>query len=43
MTKKNICILYGGKSGEHEVSLLSAASVVSRLDKSKYGIVLIGI
>ena len=43
MNKKNICILYGGKSGEHDVSVLSAASVASHLDKDKYNIVLIGI
>ncbi|PKL07402.1 MAG: D-alanine--D-alanine ligase A, partial [Spirochaetae bacterium HGW-Spirochaetae-7] len=29
-----IAILYGGKSGEHEVSLLSAASVIRNLDRS---------
>ena len=34
----NIGILYGGKSGEHDVSLCSAASVVSGLDKNKYNI-----
>ena len=28
----NICILYGGRSGEHEISLRSAASVVKNLD-----------
>lgn len=40
---KTIGILYGGKSGEHEVSLCSAASVVESIDKSKYNIVAIGI
>ncbi|OGA95639.1 MAG: D-alanine--D-alanine ligase A [Burkholderiales bacterium RIFCSPHIGHO2_12_FULL_61_11] len=39
----NICILYGGKSGEHEVSLKSAASVVKNLDPSKYRVIAIGI
>lgn len=38
-----IAILYGGKSSEHEVSLVSAASVVRNIDKEKYSIVLIGI
>jgi D-alanine-D-alanine ligase len=38
-----ICVLYGGRSGEHEVSLRSAASVVKNLDRSRYSIVLIGI
>ena len=36
-------ILYGGRSGEHEVSLCSAASVVMALDKNRYNIVAIGI
>lgn len=39
----NICILYGGRSGEHEVSLRSAASVVKNLDRSKYSVAAIGI
>jgi len=36
-------ILFGGKSGEHEVSLTSAASVISALDPGKYEITAIGI
>src|SRR3989344_8898528 len=36
MTKKKIAVIFGGKSGEHEVSLLSATSVIRALDKSKY-------
>ena len=43
MNKKNICVLYGGKSGEHEVSIRSASSVVEKLNKDKYKITLIGI
>ncbi len=38
-----VAVLYGGKSGEHEVSLLSALSVVKNIDKSKHSLVLIGI
>jgi D-alanine-D-alanine ligase len=41
--KKNIAILYGGKSGEHEVSCVSAKSVVNNIDKNKYDVTLIGI
>jgi D-alanine-D-alanine ligase len=41
--KKNIAILYGGKSGEHEVSCTSAKSVVNNIDKNKYDVTLIGI
>ena len=43
MPKLRVGVLFGGRSGEHEVSLLSAASVVDALDKSKYDVVPIGI
>jgi len=36
-------ILYGGKSGEHEVSLTSAASIVRNIDRKSYFPVLVGI
>ncbi|MCX7656977.1 MAG: D-alanine--D-alanine ligase [Treponemataceae bacterium] len=42
-SKKRIAVLYGGKSGEHEVSLVSAASVVRYLNQERYEIFLIGI
>lgn len=35
----NLVVLYGGKSGEHEVSLISAASVLHYLDAEKYHII----
>jgi len=41
--KLRIGILYGGRSGEHEVSLQSAASVIKALDPAKYGILPIAI
>jgi D-alanine-D-alanine ligase len=41
--KIRVGILFGGRSGEHEVSLLSAASVVNAIDKTKYEVVPIGI
>ncbi|MGE4232020.1 MAG: D-alanine--D-alanine ligase family protein [Bacteriovoracia bacterium] len=43
MAKLNIVILFGGKSGEHEVSITSALSVYNALDKEKYHITLVGI
>jgi D-alanine-D-alanine ligase len=43
MKKLRVGILFGGRSGEHEVSLLSAASVLSAIDKEKYEVVPIGI
>lgn len=41
--KLKVAILFGGQSGEHEVSIVSAASVYKALDKSKYDVHLIGI
>jgi len=43
MKKLRVGVLFGGRSGEHEVSLLSAASVVNAIDKTKYDVVPIGI
>jgi len=40
---KTIAILYGGKSGEHEVSLRSGGSVYLHLDRSQYDPLLIGV
>ena len=37
--KKKILILFGGKSGEHDVSLSSAASVFAYLDPKKYTVI----
>src|ERR1700680_3221367 len=42
MEKLRVGILFGGRSGEHEVSLLSAASVLNAIDKEKYEVVPIG-
>ncbi len=41
--KLRVGVLFGGRSGEHEVSLLSAASILKAIDKSKYDVVPIGI
>jgi D-alanine-D-alanine ligase len=45
MAKKKIRlgVLFGGRSGEHEVSLLSAASILKAIDRKKFEIVPIGI
>jgi len=44
MTKKlRVGILFGGRSGEHEVSLLSAASILKAIDRRKFDMVPIGI
>lgn len=41
--KIRVAVLYGGRSGEHEVSLRSAASVIRELDRNKYEIIPVGI
>lgn len=41
--KKTIAVVYGGRSGEHEVSLVSAASVARNLDPEANEVLLIGI
>jgi D-alanine-D-alanine ligase len=41
--KLRVGVIFGGRSGEHEVSLRSAESVINAMDKSKYEIVPIGI
>lgn len=41
--KLKIGVVFGGRSGEHEVSLVSAESVISALDKKKYDVVPVGI
>ena len=44
MAKKlRVGILFGGRSGEHEVSLLSAASILNAIDRRKFEVVPIGI
>jgi D-alanine-D-alanine ligase len=41
--KKRIGVIFGGRSGEHEVSLASAQSVIENLDPEKYEVTPIGI
>ncbi len=41
--KLRVGVLFGGRSGEHEISLLSARSVINALDREKYEVVQIGI
>jgi D-alanine-D-alanine ligase len=44
MSKKlRVAILFGGKSAEHEISLISARNIVQAMDKRKYEILSIGI
>lgn len=43
MKKLNVCVLFGGISPEHEVSLRSAESVLNNMDPEKYNIFPVGI
>ena len=43
MKKLSICVLFGGISPEHEVSLRSAESVLNNIDKEKYNVFPVGI
>jgi len=43
MKKLSVCILFGGISPEHEVSLRSAESVLNNIDKEKYNVFPLGI
>lgn len=43
MSKKTIAVLFGGQSSEHEVSCVSASTIISNIDEEKYEKLLIGI
>ena len=40
---KRVLVLYGGRSAEHEISVISARAICKALDPEKYSIVLVGI
>jgi D-alanine-D-alanine ligase len=42
-SKIRVGVIFGGRSAEHQVSLVSAASVINALDKKKYDVIPIGI
>lgn len=41
--KIKVGLIFGGRSGEHEVSFCSASSIIKAIDKDKYTVVPIGI
>lgn len=43
MKKLRVCVIFGGRSGEHEVSIVSATSVMNALDPTKYEVIPVGI
>ena len=36
--KKTVAVLFGGRSGEHEISIRSAKSILAALDRAKYSV-----
>ena len=43
MNKRKIVVVFGGRSSEHDVSLMSAASVIRAINKERYELVYLGI
>ena len=43
MSKKTVAVVFGGQSSEHEVSCISATTIIKNIDTQKYEICLIGI
>ena len=43
MSKTRVAIVYGGRSTEHEISILSARNILASLDKDRFEVSLIGI
>ena len=41
--RKVVAVVFGGQSGEHEVSLMSSSNIIKAMDKKKYDVVTIGI
>ncbi len=40
---QTVCVIFGGKSSEHEVSCISAYNIISKLNREKYKILTVGI
>ncbi|MGN0435282.1 MAG: D-alanine--D-alanine ligase family protein [Wujia sp.] len=43
MSKKNLAVIFGGRSSEHEVSCVSVLTIAKAVDKERYNLYLIGI
>jgi len=43
MSKLKIAVLFGGQSSEHEISCISAVTVIQNIDRNRYDLLLIGI
>lgn len=43
MDKKNVVVVFGGRSSEHEVSCISCQTVIANMNREKYNVILVGI
>ena len=43
MDRTNIAVLFGGQSSEHEVSCISAVTIINAINTEEYNIIIIGI
>lgn len=43
MSKRKVAVIFGGQSSEHEVSRVSAESVIKNIDPNKFDVVMVGI
>jgi D-alanine-D-alanine ligase len=43
VTRQRVAVVFGGRSGEHEISVRSARAIVAALDRGTYDVVLVGI
>ena len=43
MEKKTVVVLFGGQSSEHEVSCISATTIITNINTNKYNIRMVGI
>ena len=43
MNKKTVAVLFGGQSSEHEVSCVSATTIISNVNLDLYNVIIIGI
>ena len=43
MNKLKVAVLFGGQSSEHDVSCISATTIISNIDRDYYDVVMVGI
>ena len=43
MAKKRVAVIFGGRSNEHDISLISASYVINNIPRGKYEVIMVGI